>query len=246
MSRDFKSRPTVNGVGVALVTEVSGSPSAGLKLLRAPQMFVGTFGGQVVGGTFTPTAGTSLLIVELLGGGGGGGGTPATTATTSSVGGGGAAGTYGRYILSTIAASYSYGVGNGAVGGSNSSGGFGSDTTFGSLVARGGAGGSQGGAGSTAVGITVGGGSGPASTATTLLIPGERGGTGYKLSGVVVNSGPGGSCIYGSGGASVSNANGANADGYGAGGSGAGNFSTNIRTGGTGAPGLIIIHEYGP
>lgn len=84
-------------------------------------------------GTYTPTAGTRRIIVELVGGGGSGGGTIATTATQASVGAGGGAGAYMQFMLLTIPGSVAITVGAGGAGAAGT-GAAGTASVFGSYV----------------------------------------------------------------------------------------------------------------
>ena len=100
-------------------------------------------------GTYTPTAGTKRILVEVWGAGGGGGGVDGiATSGHWAKGGSGAGGGYcSKWIASNLAASYSYTVGAGGSGGSAGAndGSTGGSSTFSgtgvSLTANGGAGG---------------------------------------------------------------------------------------------------------
>lgn len=95
-------------------------------------------------GTYTPTAGTQFIIVEMIGGGGGSGGvTCAAGHAVASASG--SPGAYLRFMMSAaqIGSSLSYSVGAFGAGGSATgptNGSNGSSTTFGNWIAGGGAG----------------------------------------------------------------------------------------------------------
>jgi hypothetical protein len=98
--------------------------------------------------TYTPTAGTAYIIVEMCGGGGGSGGsaTPGSAGNASMSGAGGPGG-YLKFMMTAaqIGASLSYTVGAGGGGGSvGSNGTAGGATTFGTWSAGGGGAGQVG------------------------------------------------------------------------------------------------------
>lgn len=84
-------------------------------------------------GTYTPPAGVSYLIVEMVGGGGGG---SSTTGTTTGTGGG--AGGYLKVRFPVGTYSYAVGAGGAGSGSGNTNGTAGSNTTFSTLIAGGG------------------------------------------------------------------------------------------------------------
>lgn len=88
-------------------------------------------------GTYSSPSGCSYIVVELVGGGGSGG----KSSGTSQPGGAGGSGAYQK--IRYTPGSYSYSVGTGGVGtaGAGSAGNDGGDTSFGSRISRGGAGG---------------------------------------------------------------------------------------------------------
>lgn len=209
-------------------------------------------------GTYTPTSGTTSVVIELQGGGGGGGASQPPAASRTSIGIGGSGGAWGRVRLTAAFSGAGYVVGAKGTGGAagNNAGNAGANTTF---TATGGgtvytaAGGPGGAAGSTgnllpfsdagAVGgvitnLTVGqsGGASGLSSATANQSVGSRGGDSY----------------YGRGGLEVKsitgeNKTGNNATGKGAG--GGGGLSTASSggagaAGGDGTDGQIVIWEY--
>ena len=209
--------------------------------------------------TYTPTAGLSYAIVEVLGGGGGGGGAAGTASTTNAAGGGGGAGGYAKTVLSasTIGSSQTITIGGGGTGASagNNPGTAGGSSSFGSLCA---ASGGAGGAGTPSGGYTYSvGGAGGVGTTGSFLANGSpgMGGFGFRNSEVICFAiqGTGGSSLYGGGAAAVSvagaSAAGNNATNYGSGGSGGANASGSGQNlsavgGGSGSNGVIIVTEF--
>lgn len=174
-------------------------------------------------GTYTPTSGAAVAIVEVWGGGGGGG----AESPDNTVGGGGGGG--GGYALYRYATPASQTVTVGA--GGTAPGGTGGTTSFGSLVsATGGSGGSNG-------ANTVGGagGGGGAGSSGSLNFTGQGGAAG----GDVTTGGAGGMSPRGAGGGrGVSS--GAGAAGSAPGGAGGGGLSG----GGAGGAGMVVVTEY--
>jgi hypothetical protein len=205
-------------------------------------------------GTYTPTAGMVKCIVEVLGGGAGGTNAVASNANQTSVGGGGGAGEYRKSIFdaTTIGTSQVITIGN---GGAQLT--IGGDTTFGSLITS--KGGKTSLVGSTSAapysnnagGLVQNAGQG----GNIVVTPGAPG---FDAFGIFTSpnwlfvSGQGANTIYGAGGegSTVSgnipaNYNGINAEGYGSGGGGGASLTGGgPATGGTGAPGLVIVTEF--
>lgn len=203
-------------------------------------------------GTYTPTPGTTKIIVTVVGGGGSGGGTPSNNASQVSVGSGGASGSFAKVIL-TSGFSAGVGITIGAGGRGVASGGnAGSTTTFGSLIAApgGGFGGTNQITTSSVAGVSTTGPSGAipsVNSGTPIIQIGGSVGTSGQMFGtaLVVLPGFGGSSPCGSGGANVSSAPGGDGTGYGAGGGGTGNTTNSAAlAGGSGSPGVVIIEEY--
>lgn len=123
-------------------------------------------------GTYTPTAGTAYIIVEMTGGGGGSGGLPATSSNGSCSGGGGPGG-YLKFMMNAaqIGTSLSYTVGTGGAGGAAgaNAGSAGTATQFGNWTASAGLGGAAGSA-AAAFGISAGGGNGANTVGTGIVI----------------------------------------------------------------------------
>ena len=203
-------------------------------------------------GTHTPGSDAALLNRRIVGGGGGGAGSNSVIGSAS-CGAGGGCGAYCELFSAAAAEAYSVGAGGtaGAAGAPTgaTNGGTGGDTTLGAMSADGGVGGAAMTAGTTPA-ISAGGTSSP-SSGGDINAAGGPGLPGFIFTGLIGKSGEGGSGIYGSGGeARYATANGVTADGYGGGGGGASSIATgagatpNARTGGVGAPGIIVIDEY--
>lgn len=100
--------------------------------------------------TYTPTAGTNSVIVEVEGGGGGSAGAAATNSVTIASCGPGGPGGYARKKITAGFAGVAITVGAGGAGGVAGTGSTGGTTSFGSLVsATGGGGGSYNTTGNT-------------------------------------------------------------------------------------------------
>lgn len=208
--------------------------------LFAPTVTVYTSGT----GTFTPPAGATRIMVEVIGAGGGGGG---TDNSSQGCGGGGGGGAYVRKLITTLSPNYAYSVGSGGAGGSNTGGdgAAGGNTTFGTffLTANGGSGG-QG--STTGTGDFTGGAPGTGSGGD-INISGGYGQHSFVKHIINTNTvgGVGGSSFYAPNNAPPSpGADGNNGIGFGGGGSGAIQQNSNGYTGGTGANGAIIIMIY--
>lgn len=211
--------------------------------------FIGT---QVLtaSGTYTPTAGTKTVRIELLGGGGGGGGVLASGGGRAGSGGGGGAGGYLIKTFSGVTGTYTVTVGAGGAGGVNgTNGGNGGSTTFvnggTTYTAFGGTGGTFMLAVNNAGDNVAGGAGAVVSTNGDINGAGAPGLYGTSVNGANGSSGNGGSTLYGGGGVGIS-ASGAGiaGAGFGAGGSGAFDIINTSRTGGAGKGGVIIIYEY--
>lgn len=206
-------------------------------------------------GTYTPTAGTKRILVEVWGGGGGGGAVDGQGAGTWAKGGPGGGGGYCcKWIASGLAASYSYTVGAGGAGGAAGAndGGTGGTSTFSgtgvNLSATGGAGGV--GATGSATGSQPSGASGGTATGGDLNI---RGGTGESISNQSAllrtgTPGAGYSFPQSNWTAGVGSSTGSTGqDAFNPAEGGAGGLTRGIATnyaGGAGGPGLIKITEY--
>lgn len=200
-------------------------------------------------GTYTPTANTSAIIVELVGGGGQGGGCAATTSGTSAAAApGGGGGAYIRHYMTSGFSGAAVVIGaGGSAGAAGAAGANGSASTFaGTLTAGGGVGGALGGAGAS--GFTVGAAGGTVTGGNIVSSTGSFGGMGQVFSTTLVSSGMGGfNNLYTAGGAPSKASSGAGtaATQYGCGGGGASNIGTQAAAaGGAGLAGICIIYEY--
>ncbi|UAN52928.1 phage tail protein [Serratia sp. JSRIV002] len=248
-------------IGVVESAGIPLDPTDDNQVVKAINKIVG--GGRLlnvktftVSGTYTPTPGTKLVIVEAVGGGGGGGGcsTPGTGMVSAAAGGN--AGSYGRGMFA-ISGSVPVTIGSGGEGGISSTtptgatvGKPGGDTEFGTfMICPGGL------SGLAANSFTIPNicqsippKSNPTVGANISSIDGEPGGNGLAMTTGI--SGKGGGNPLGSGGAPAgatggSSVVGNNGSGFGSGGSGA--FAGSLasgKNGGAGAPGVVIVWEY--
>lgn len=197
-------------------------------------------------GTYTPTPGTSSIVVEVQGGGGGGGGTSAQNATNVAAGTGGGGGGYARSRLTSGFSGAAIVVGTGGAGGVNAAGTAGGGSSFGGTITAAGGGGGGASAGFLPPTINSSGGNGLSSGGNILNLSGGFGGDGFGMSTVSATSGRGGASFFGAGASPVvGNTNGNVGLNPGSGGSGSLTPSNGAaRTGGAGAPGIVIITEY--
>jgi hypothetical protein len=209
-------------------------------------------------GTYTPTAGTASIVIELVGGGGGGGAVASPTGSNGAFGIGGGGGGYLRKRLTTAFSGAGYVVGAKGTGGTagNNNGTIGSDTTFtatggGGTVytAAGGLAGTSEAAG--AVPRRSGAVAGGAATNGDINVSGGQSKRGLFVSTAIGIGSEGGNGPYAMINASNSvnavntSQAGANATGYGGGGNGAIAVGTGAAVaGGNGSDGMIIIWEY--
>lgn len=201
-------------------------------------------------GTYTPTAGTNSIVVEVQGAGGGAGGIGGAGSSTVAIGNGGAAGGYAKSRLTTgFAGGVSITVGTGGVGGNlaPTNGTAGGLSSFGStIVANGGDGGLGQNQATPPYSIT--GSLGGLSTGGNIVnIRGGASSNGTALSTTSVSPGIGGASPLGMATLSRGDINGATpyiAYGYGSGGGGSYAFNRSGFTGGSGANGLVTIWEY--
>lgn len=232
----------------ALITDERISPSASGGSVGRGLLNVQRFTSS---GTYTPTAGTTMVIVEAIGGGAGGGGTKATGAGQVAVGGGGGAGSYGRGMytsgFSGVTVTVAAGVAAAAAGADGTDG---NSSSFGSLLTvPGGKGGTAGNA-VTPPTITWGSNAGALPTGANIIEgSGSSGFIGMALSSTVMFGGRGAQSVFSMG--SSGNFPGPAAGGGnstfngGAGGSGATSTASNAaRAGGPGQAGLVIVYEY--
>ncbi len=203
--------------------------------------------------SYTPTSGTTEIVVEMWGGGGAGG---SVTNVAGAAGGGGGSGGYALYNWSAVGAGpYTIAIGAGGTAVAGGTGNAGGITTFNNgtitVTAYGGSGGTTAG-GSNVIKFMAGGAGGAVSTNGTVNAAGAPGANGMTSTVVTTNfSGNGGSTSLGGGGLGVGGninntaiaGNAARAD-TGSGGSGARTGTTTAALGGAGADGLMIIYEY--
>ncbi|MBV9159124.1 MAG: hypothetical protein JO019_00835 [Candidatus Kaiserbacteria bacterium] len=214
--------------------------------------------------TYTPTAGTTAVLIQMCAGGGGGGGATGAATPTASVGAGGGSGSYlEKYVtFSTTAASYVIAVGAGGTAGAaaNGAGGNGGNTTFAcdancssgavTFTANGGTGAPAANTAGTSVLASLGGAGGVVSTNGDVNETGQPGQPAQRFTGSTGVSGNGAPSHFGGGGNSV-NATAASATaGNAAGGNcagGSGAVSAGVATavtGGAGGAGIMVIWEF--
>lgn len=208
------------------------------------------------GTSYTPTAGTKSIIVELWGAGGAGGGTAATAGATCAAGGGGGSGGYLRKRITGLGAGpFTVAVGAGGTGVTGANGNAGGATTFNNgattYTAQGGGGGIVGGAGGPGLQFTQGGAGAGASTNGDINAYGANGKWGLIIGTASGVAGDGAPTMLGGNGVgnifSATTSTGAAAQantGSGGAGANAGN-SASTRAGGTGGSGLITVLELG-
>lgn len=207
-------------------------------------------------GTYTNTAGTNSVIVEVQAPGGGSGGCAATGASQSASASGGGAGAYAKVRLTSgftggIAITCPAGGAGGAAGANNGSNA--SSASFGAIISCPGGMGGLGGTATSAAFITA------ASTitaaptissGTTLLsVAGSAGSVGMVLTpGSLAVSGFGGTSMLGFGGRQVAGGNtpGQSGTGFGSGASGSNtaNASQAAIAGTAGQGGIITVYEF--
>jgi len=247
-----KAQQTVTHPANTALVATSGTFSGNLTV-------AGTSPGNLTGiqtftanGTYTPTAGTTKVLVYVVGGGGGGGGVDGQGSTKSAAGGGGGGGgTAMKLITSGLGATEAITIGAGGTAGASSAGtgGTGGTSSFGSHCS---ATGGDGGIGGTAAVPSNAnmrlGGAGGAGSSGDVNVTGETGK--FSVIGGTSTSeacsGEGGGSMFGGGTRSVQgDAAGNDGIGHGAGGSGA--VVTNLTSnyaGGAGHEGIVIVYEY--
>lgn len=259
---------TVSTANVDAPTDNPASARADLLDLiqKANQMIQDGF-GRLIGvrifntpgsSTYTPTAGTKSVLVQVQGGGGGGGGVFFGAGDSGGVGAGGGSGAYAESLLTSGFSGVTITVGAGGIAG-NVNGGGGGSSSFGALVVC--AGGS-GGLGDPVggVGVSIGRipGGGGVATAGQIRVAGAPGGWGMMQNARGGRSGEGAPSRFGGGGAAIllyapggsTWGAGVNAPSYGAGGSGgvyylaSGDSPGLNASGGAGGSGLVVVYEY--
>jgi len=199
-------------------------------------------------GTYTPTAGTNSVVVEVQGGGGGGGGSSATGAGQLAAGSGGNSGSYGKSRLTSGFSGVTVTVGAagsaGAVGGA---GGTGGTSSFGALIsAPGGTGGAASGAITPPSLQSTGSNSAAATSGNLFNASTGEGQPALMLSTGAALSGAGANTLFGNGPSGTNLAGvGGTATNYGCGGAGAlTGPSASGFAGGAGAQGVVVVWEY--
>lgn len=201
-------------------------------------------------GTYTPTTGTTSVIVKAVGGGGGSGGTAATSGTQSAVSSAGSSGAYAeaRFVTGFSGVAVSIGAAGAAGAAGANSGGSGGPTSFGALISCPGGNGGGGGVvvGGPAATLPASGTAAPTisgSAPTILSIGGQSGTTGCIVSPTasVLIAGVGGDTPFGQGAVVGS----APAGSYGIGApSRTAGISTGNQAGFAGGAGVVMVYEY--
>ena len=200
-------------------------------------------------GTYTPTSGTTKIIVRAIGGGGGGAGSAANSSTTVCAGSGGAAGSWAVAQYTSGFSSVAVTIGSGGIGASASAGTSGGTTSFGALLScPGGGGGPVLQLPTTnlpaAVPQSTPGGA-PSGSGIIVSSAGHPGPCAVLLGSAYLVSGQGAPSQWGAGGLNTSSGIGGGATGFGSGGGGSATIqSAAAVTGGSGASGLVIVEEY--
>ncbi|WP_263987015.1 hypothetical protein [Pseudomonas sp. HS-18] len=198
--------------------------------------------------TYTPTAGTKSVVVEVQGAGGSGGGTAATSAGQAAIGGGGGAGAYakGRFTSGFSGVTITVGLGGAQTAAGNNNGNAGGTSSFGSLITAAGGGGGQGGGAGSSFPFASGGGSGAGNpTGGIINIGGANGIQPIALAANVVIASYGAPSTIGKGGLAfpTSGNGGPGLSGAGGGGACAGGVQPAFF-GGNGGSGQVTIWEY--
>jgi hypothetical protein len=199
--------------------------------------------------TYTPTAGTNSVIVEVQGAGAAGGGCITNIAGNCSAGAPGASGAYGRSRITSGFAGTTVTVGANGVGAAGVAGGNGGTSSFGAFLS---APGGPGGAAGLSQNGSASGGNGGAAQATGAnlfsavgMAPSPSFGT---STGQLGFGGAGGASFFGPGGigsqTNISPVTPGISPGSGGGGT-FGNGNTSTFKGADGADGIVIVWEYG-
>ncbi|WP_369606292.1 phage tail protein [Serratia marcescens] len=200
-------------------------------------------------GTYTPTSGTSSVVVEAIGGGGGSSAAPATTSTQVSIVCGGGAGAYGKGRYTSGFAGVTVTIGAGGNGGTSGSptATSGGATSFGSLLTC------PGGAAGLSAGPAVppffpqGGVASSAPTGANIVgAPGAPATPAYANATQSFLGSPGASSQLGGGGWAPTYGNaGVSGQAYGSGASGpCQGISGSLVNGAAGQSGIVVIYEY--
>jgi hypothetical protein len=194
-------------------------------------------------GTYTPTAGTKFVVVEVQGGGGGSGGVPATGSSSVAASGAGGSGAYAKAYITSGFSGVSVTVGAGGAAGTSGGGdgGTGGTSSFGSLVVcPGGNGGLSTGTVAVSFPTSRGGSSETAApTGGNIISSKGKGGAGSTVvNGTVGNLGTGAASPFSAGGTGGDGENGSGAGGW------INNVSQPARAGYAGGKGLVVVWEY--
>jgi hypothetical protein len=221
------------GAGTSAMTELAGSTPGQAVIWNGAAWAAGTAGAPasivnayVSPATWTKPADLKQVKVTVVAAGGAGGSIPSANPAAAS--GGGSGGSAIRWIPApTIPGPVAVTAGPGT----NSFGAFASATVGGNGAI-------------SPAGI---GGTGGTGTSGTININGNRGGSAFSVPGQSYQvGGAGAPSILGVGGGTVTGGlqNGNPGTGYGAGGGGAVKQAPGASTGGTGAPGIVIVEEF--
>jgi hypothetical protein len=197
------------------VTEAYNASASGLPVVR-------TYLNAASPATWTKPTGVKYVVVEVQAAGGNG----ADATTTDNATGGGGGGGYAKKLIAAASLGTTETVTIGAVGASSSFGSHCSATS-----------------GTSASADSVTGGAGGSGSSGDINISGSKGGDGFGIT--VGPSGAGGHSVLGTGAvAAKEGQNGVAGAGYGSGGSGGNADSSTDRSGGAGAPAIVIVTEY--
>jgi len=232
-------------------------PSVGRDLAETAEALIGqvtrppTIHVLAASGNFETPAGAIALDVEAWGAGGAGGGCSNPGASAAAAGGGGGAGAYARRLIANPDAAAAVVIGAGGAGVQAGAGTPGGETTFGAVVKAAGGKGGNNSVGGPPVALGAQGGAGGLASdgLGDLIIAGETGGRGIVVrtseglggeGGSAPRGGPGAPALQNSGGS-----NGPAGQAPGGAGGGANNVANGAaRSGGPGAPGLVVVTVY--
>lgn len=199
--------------------------------------------------TYTPTAGTAFVVVEVQGAGGSGGGTPATGAGIAAIASGGGSGSYAnqRFTSSFSGVTVTVGAGGLSPAAGANPGNAGGASSFGALLTA--AGGGGGSAGSSSGTFPYAGGIGAGGTVPSggiVNYGGKQSSQPIALAAAQIVASYGAESQFGGGGlAFPTSGNGTGGRGAGAGGGGAcAGQSLSAFFGGVGADGKVVVWEY--
>jgi hypothetical protein len=211
-------------------------------------------------GTYTKTAGTRMVKVEVVGGGGGGGGADSAADTSANAGSGGGGGGYTTAAIAAETAdgaTVTIGAAGGVTAGAAGSAGGASTWSDGTntLTGNGGTGGLTG--SDSGLLLDIAGSLGGSASGGDVVVRGGHGRNGTSAGDTVQSThyargGHGGDSFYGSGqdgstslSSSSASATGSAGSSYGSGGSGGTSIHNGTSVaGGSGAAGIIVVWEY--